>query len=140
VWRVAAHTQASADRAHALTPAFPYDVRDPAGVSRTRDAFRRRAPSPSRGRPARSSGFPRNRIKQAVIRLKKTLIKCLPEYVINRSHSEVRMAQAATLRPAQIRHPLAVTAATSRHPERDWLVLLLGTTCGTRVGEIAQIE
>ncbi|WAG17867.1 site-specific integrase (plasmid) [Burkholderia gladioli] len=50
------------------------------------------------------------------------------------------MAQAATLRPAQIRHLLAVTAATSRHPERDCLVLLLGMTCGMRVSEIAQIE
>ncbi len=50
------------------------------------------------------------------------------------------MAQAATLRPAQIRHLLAVTAATSRHPERDYLVLLLGITCGMRVSEIAQIE
>ena len=50
------------------------------------------------------------------------------------------MAQAATLRPAQIRHLLAVTAATSRHPERDCLVLLLGITCGMRVSEIAQIE
>ena len=78
--------------------------------------------------------------KQAVIRLKKTLIKYLSEYVINRSHSEARMAQAATLRPAQIRHLLAVTAATSRHPERDCLVLLLGITCGMRVSEIAQIE
>ncbi|PUB03694.1 phage integrase family protein [Paraburkholderia sp. GV068] len=50
------------------------------------------------------------------------------------------MAQAATLRPAQIRHLLAVTAATSRHPERDSLILLLGITCGMRVSEIAQIE
>ncbi|QTP37145.1 Tyrosine recombinase XerD (plasmid) [Burkholderia glumae] len=50
------------------------------------------------------------------------------------------MAQAATLRPAQIRHLLAVTSATSRHPERDSLVLLLGITCGMRVSEIAQIE
>ncbi|MEW6343015.1 MAG: site-specific integrase [Pseudomonadota bacterium] len=78
--------------------------------------------------------------KQAVIRLKKTPVKSLSEYVINRSHSEGRMAQAATLRPAQIRHLLAVTAATSRHPERDCLVLLLGITCGMRVSEIAQIE
>ncbi|WP_353557598.1 site-specific integrase [Paraburkholderia terrae] len=50
------------------------------------------------------------------------------------------MAQAATLRPAQIRHLLVVTSATSRHPERDCLVLLLGITCGMRVSEIAQIE
>jgi site-specific recombinase XerD len=50
------------------------------------------------------------------------------------------MAQAATLQPGQIRHFLRVTAATSRHPERDSLVLLLGLTAGMRVTEIAQIE
>ncbi|WP_244115996.1 tyrosine-type recombinase/integrase [Burkholderia gladioli] len=75
-----------------------------------------------------------------MIRSKKILVKSLSEYVINRFLSEGRMAQAATLRPAQIRHPLAVTAATSRHPERDYLVLLLGIPCGMRVSEIAQIE
>lgn len=78
--------------------------------------------------------------KQAVLRLKKTQTKSLSEYVINRSNSEGRMAQAAKLRPAQIRHLLAVTSATSRHPERDCLVLLLGITCGMRVSEIAQLE
>ncbi len=50
------------------------------------------------------------------------------------------MAQATTLKPGQIRHLLRVTQATSRHPERDCLVLLLGITCGMRVSEIAQIE
>lgn len=50
------------------------------------------------------------------------------------------MAQATTLQPGQIRHLLRVTAATSRHPERDCLVLLLGITAGMRVTEIAQIE
>ena len=50
------------------------------------------------------------------------------------------MAQATTLKPGQIRHLLRVTTATSRHPERDCLVLLLGITCGMRVTEIAQIE
>lgn len=50
------------------------------------------------------------------------------------------MAQATTLQPGQIRHLLRVTAATSRHPERDCLVLLLGLTAGMRVTEIAQIE
>lgn len=78
--------------------------------------------------------------EQAVIGSKKTPTKSLSEYVINLSSSEERMAQAATLRPAQIRHLLAVTSATSRHPERDCLVLLLGITCGMRVSEIAQIE
>lgn len=50
------------------------------------------------------------------------------------------MAQAATLRPGQIRHLLRVTTVTSRYPERDCLVLLLGLTCGMRVSEISQIE
>jgi len=50
------------------------------------------------------------------------------------------MAQATSLRPGQFRHLLRVTAATSRHPERDTLVLLLGLTAGMRVTEIAQIE
>ncbi|MFS2079692.1 hypothetical protein ACCD04_10190 [Telluria sp. Tellsp131] len=50
------------------------------------------------------------------------------------------MAQATTLQPGQIRHLLRVTAAASRHPERDSLILLLGLTAGMRVTEIAQIE
>jgi site-specific recombinase XerD len=50
------------------------------------------------------------------------------------------MSQATTLKPGQIRHLLRVTQATSRHPERDCLILLLGITCGLRVSEIAQIE
>lgn len=50
------------------------------------------------------------------------------------------MSQATTLKPAQIKHLLRVTNGTSRHPERDCLVLLLGITCGMRVTEIAQIE
>lgn len=49
------------------------------------------------------------------------------------------MPQATTLKPGQIRHLLRVTEATSRHPERDCLVLLLGLTCGMRVSEIAQL-
>jgi integrase/recombinase XerD len=50
------------------------------------------------------------------------------------------MAQATPLQSGQIRFLLHVTAATSRHPERDYLVLLLGMTAGMRVTEIAQIE
>jgi site-specific recombinase XerD len=50
------------------------------------------------------------------------------------------MAQATTLQPGQIRHLFRVTTATSRHPERDCLVLWLGLTAGMRVTEIAQIE
>lgn len=50
------------------------------------------------------------------------------------------MAQAAVLRQGQYRHLLRVTEATSRDPERDILVLLLGIHTGMRVSEIAQIE
>lgn len=50
------------------------------------------------------------------------------------------MSQATILKPGQIRHLLRVTESTSRHPERDRLILLLGITCGMRVSEIAQIE
>jgi integrase/recombinase XerD len=50
------------------------------------------------------------------------------------------MAQATTLQPGQVPHLLRVTAVTSRHRERDRLVLLLGLTAGMRVTEIAQIE
>ena len=71
---------------------------------------------------------------------KKSLHGIPSEFVFNPSCSEVQMAQAATLQPGQIRHLLRVTAATSRHPERDCLVLLLGLTTGMRVTEIAQIE
>lgn len=50
------------------------------------------------------------------------------------------MAQAAVLKPGQYRHLLRVTRATSREPERDILVLLLGIHTGMRASEIAQIE
>lgn len=50
------------------------------------------------------------------------------------------MAQAAVLRPGQYRHLLRATRATSRFPERDVLVLLLGIHTGMRVSEIAQVE
>jgi integrase/recombinase XerD len=50
------------------------------------------------------------------------------------------MAQATVLKPSQYRHLLRVTRATSRDPERDILVLLLGIHTGMRVSEIAQIE
>jgi site-specific recombinase XerD len=71
---------------------------------------------------------------------KKSLHTTPSEFIPNPSYSEVRMAQATSLQPGQIRHLLRVTAATSRHPERDCLVLLLGLTAGMRVTEIAQIE
>ncbi|MEQ0776501.1 site-specific integrase [Paraburkholderia tropica] len=47
---------------------------------------------------------------------------------------------AKVLTPAKFRHLLRVTAATSRFPERDTLILLLGVTCGMRVTEIARLE
>lgn len=47
--------------------------------------------------------------------------------------------RAAVLAPSQIRHLLRVTHATSRHPLRDIVVLLLGLSCGMRITEIAQI-
>ena len=50
------------------------------------------------------------------------------------------MPQATMLQPGQIRHLLRVTTATSRLPERDCLILLMGITMGMRVSEIAQIE
>lgn len=50
------------------------------------------------------------------------------------------MPQATALKPGQIRHLLRVTATTSRHPDRDCLVLLLGITAGMRATEVAQIE
>lgn len=50
------------------------------------------------------------------------------------------MPQAAVLKPSQYRHILRVTRATSRDPERDILVLLLGIHTGMRVSEIAQVD
>ncbi|TDG06068.1 site-specific integrase [Paraburkholderia guartelaensis] len=42
--------------------------------------------------------------------------------------------------PAKFRHLLRATEATSRFPERDTLILLLGVTCGKRITEIARVE
>lgn len=50
------------------------------------------------------------------------------------------MAQAAVLRPGQYRHLIRATRATSRCPERDVLMLLMGLHMGMRVSEIAQVE
>ena len=50
------------------------------------------------------------------------------------------MAQATVLRPGQYRHLIRATRATSRSPERDVLVLLMGIHMGMRVSEIAQVE
>ena len=47
---------------------------------------------------------------------------------------------AVVLLPSQVRHLLRVTEATSRHPERDALILLLGISCGVRITEIARLE
>jgi integrase/recombinase XerD len=50
------------------------------------------------------------------------------------------MAQATVLKPGQYRRLLKITRATSRCPERDVLVFLMGIHMGMRVSEIAQIE
>lgn len=47
--------------------------------------------------------------------------------------------RAAVLLPSQLRHLLRVTNSTSRHPERDSLILWLGFGAGMRVTEIARI-
>ena len=47
--------------------------------------------------------------------------------------------RATVLTPAKIRHLLNVTEATSRHPERDAAILLLGLSCGMRCTETAQV-
>lgn len=48
--------------------------------------------------------------------------------------------RAATLRPGQLRHVLRVTTATSRHPERDCLAILMTHCAGLRVTELARLE
>lgn len=50
------------------------------------------------------------------------------------------MAQASILKQGQYRHPIRATRATSRAPERDVLVLMMGIHMGMRVSEIAQVE
>lgn len=47
--------------------------------------------------------------------------------------------RAAVLLPSQLRHLMRVTEATSRHPERDALILWLGFSCGMRVTETARL-
>jgi len=47
--------------------------------------------------------------------------------------------RAAVLLPSQLRHLLRVTEATSRHPERDAVILWLGFSCGLRVTETARL-
>jgi len=47
--------------------------------------------------------------------------------------------RAAVLQLGQIRHLLRATEATSRFPERDAVILLLGFSVGMRITEIAQI-
>lgn len=47
--------------------------------------------------------------------------------------------RAAVLAPGQFRHLMRVTEATSRHPERDAVILLLGYSAGLRISETALI-
>ena len=48
--------------------------------------------------------------------------------------------RAPTLTPSQLRHVLAVTNASSKHPERDVLALLLTHCAGLRCTETARLE
>lgn len=48
--------------------------------------------------------------------------------------------RAPTLTPSQLRHVLNVTQATSRHPERDCLAILLTHCAGLRCTETARLE
>lgn len=50
-----------------------------------------------------------------------------------------QIERAAVLSRAELRHLLRVTDATSRYPERDAVVLLLGHCLGLRITEISQI-
>jgi len=50
-----------------------------------------------------------------------------------------KVKRAAVLPPGQIRHLLRATEATSRFPERDAVIILLGFSVGLRITEIAQI-
>lgn len=94
----------------------------------------------SQGITGIASRFSEDASNEALLCWEKSLHGSPSESVFNPSYSEVRMAQATTLQPRQIRHLLRVTSATSRHPERDCPVLLLGLTARMRVTEIAQIE
>lgn len=47
--------------------------------------------------------------------------------------------RATVQSPGQIRHLLRITDATSKHPERDAVVSLLGVSVGMRITEIVQI-
>lgn len=51
----------------------------------------------------------------------------------------MHIKRAATLSPSQVRHLFRVTEATSRHPERDALILLFGFACGMRITETARL-
>lgn len=51
----------------------------------------------------------------------------------------MKIKRAATLLPSQLRHLLRVTEATSRHPERDAVILLLGFGCGMRITETGRL-
>ncbi|ACB69144.1 integrase family protein (plasmid) [Burkholderia ambifaria MC40-6] len=57
-----------------------------------------------------------------------------------RERGSMEPKHAKVLTPPKFRHLLAVTEETSRFPERDTLILLLGVTCGMRITEIARLE
>lgn len=58
-------------------------------------------------------------------------------YEIGEYENQTRQS---THHPRKISPPLRVTEATSRFPERDALILLLGITCGMRITEIARLN
>lgn len=94
-------------------------------------------------REMRSLDLSENLSVHPLLSSKGGLLPFLSEHARIRMHSEDKAMndkkRAGILRPAQMRHLLRVTEATSRHPERDRLVLLLGLTCAMRVTEIAQL-
>ena len=49
------------------------------------------------------------------------------------------ITRAKTLHQGQFNRLIKITQATSRYPERDVLVLILGHHCGMRITEISRL-
>lgn len=64
----------------------------------------------------------------------------MPEFERIPRKESMEPKHAKVLTPAKFRHLLRVTEVTSRFPECDTLILLLGITCGMRITEIARLE
>lgn len=69
-----------------------------------------------------------------------TLSEFRPTWALFREVYMPTVNRAPTLKPSQLRHVLNVTRATSRHPERDVLAILMTHCCGLRVTELARLE